>query len=509
MIRRRPDLFLLIPIVALGVALRLWHAFSAPLWLDEAYSAYAAGKGWAFLWQIVPRYETHPPFYYSLLRGWTLAFGDGRVALRSLGVAASILTLLPVWLAGRSLGRMAGSDPRWVGLAAVLLAASAPLFGDMAQQVRPYAVLIFSFATAIAALLRSAEGVAATGRLPRVAWGAYVAALALCLWLHNLGPLYAAALGLAALVLIARAGLSRREWLLFLGGHALAGLLYLPAFLILLDQAPTWIKSTWLTFRTGALEWRVAALWGVPGRVALWAALPLVLLALLACVRTGAGRRAGFALALLAVLPVATSILLSVWVTPVFIIRTMTPCGIPALLLLALGMAGQRGWLRLLAVPLGLLLVHQQIQASIAARQRPPMQDWAHALRWLAPRIRPGDMLYAYPNEGALPFSYAARDLGLTLPVRAVPTPVPSFDVPGAWYPTGSRGVVSLPKPALERIAAEPATRAVPTVWLLRLGPWAYDKGDLFARALLRDRRIVGRYRNGAIDLVGLRRAER
>src|SRR5436305_1012824 len=75
-----------------GIALRAFLIFDEPLWLDEAYSAYAAGKSLGFLWHVVPRYETHPPFYYALLWGWTRLFGNSLIALRSLGLIAGIVT---------------------------------------------------------------------------------------------------------------------------------------------------------------------------------------------------------------------------------------------------------------------------------------------------------------------------------------------------------------------------------------------------------------------------------
>ena len=95
--------------VAAGMAFRLWGSFAVPLWLDEAYSSYAAAKGFAFLWQVVPRYETHPPFYYSLVRLWSLAFGDGLPALRSLGFAAALASFPVVAFAAGQAARIAGS----------------------------------------------------------------------------------------------------------------------------------------------------------------------------------------------------------------------------------------------------------------------------------------------------------------------------------------------------------------------------------------------------------------
>ena len=92
--------------VALGIGFRLWNIVHEPLWLDEAYSAYAASKGFDFLWGIVPQYETHPPFYYSLLKVWTLIFGDSLAALRALGALCGIGAIGAGVLAAREIGRM-------------------------------------------------------------------------------------------------------------------------------------------------------------------------------------------------------------------------------------------------------------------------------------------------------------------------------------------------------------------------------------------------------------------
>ena len=96
-----PALIALIGLVA-GL-FRLLGTLGKPYWLDEAYSAYAADHGWRFLWTVVPRYETHPPFYYSLLHGWNLLFGNSLLASRSFSVACGLLTLPVLAFATRDL----------------------------------------------------------------------------------------------------------------------------------------------------------------------------------------------------------------------------------------------------------------------------------------------------------------------------------------------------------------------------------------------------------------------
>lgn len=509
--RGRAAIALALALAAAAIWFRCAGLLAEPLWLDEAYSAYAAGKGFGFLWQVVPRYETHPPFYYSLLRLWTLLWGDSLAALRALGIACGIATLPIMLLAARELAQLLRLDGRrtvWLMLATLALAAFSVSLVEMAREVRPYPVMILVYATAIFALFRlgrrTRDGVGIGGG----AYLLYLATLALTLWLHNLGPLYGLAIGLALLALVVRPTLSRRDWLWLVGGHIAVGLIYLPALFIMLDQAPTWISSTWLKFSFANLRTRLLAIYAVPGQPQELAALLLVLLALWALVRIREGRRVGIALASLAIVPVALSIALSVWVAPVFIMRTMRAIAVPALLLLAIGTAlAPRGLARWAALASLVAILWQLIVMDIHARRGGAMQHWYETVRWLDQRFRLGDIVYAYPNEGALPFDYAVRDLKLKLPSHSVPTPIPSLDV-GGWNPTGSRGVVSLPRDRLRAIARSPEAEAVPTIWLLRLGPWAYDKGDVFLEELSHDRMRVGRWQSGPIDIIGLRRKD-
>jgi hypothetical protein len=492
--------------VAAAAWLRIAGGIVHPLWLDEAYSAYAAAHDWTFLWTVVPRYETHPPFYYSLLRAWTLVFGDSLVGLRSLGLVASLLTLPVVALAARELGRILRGSPEGghsVPLAALLLIAFAPFPLEIGQQVRPYAVQILVYAVACLALLRIGRETAAGAGIRLRPLALYLVTLALMLWLHNLGLLYAVAMSLALVVLVLRWGLTARDWTRLAIGHVAVGLAYLPALLILIDQAPTWVQSTWLRFTTEGLQWRLASMYLMSnGRVLIAAGL-LGLAALVLLGRNDAGRRTAAALLLLAIVPVALSILLSMRIAPVFIPRTMAAAGIPLLLLLA-GGAGGGGWLRAPAWAALTFVLVQMAWFDWRTTPGRPQEDWYAAARWVGSRYRAGDIVYAYPNESALPFDYAVRDLGLAMPTWPIPTPVPSIGIAGAWYPTGSRGVVSLPRPALQAIARSPETRAAPTVWLLRSGAWTYDKGDVFLNELARGRKVIGRYRRGPIDIIGL-----
>jgi hypothetical protein len=491
-------------LLAIGTAVRLWGIGGEPLWLDEAYSAYAADHGFAFLWQVVPRYETHPPFYYSLLRLWTLLFGDGLLALRALGIIAGLATPFVAAWAGREAARLLDWDAvrrRRLIFGAFAFASVAIPLVEMARQVRPYPLMILVYAVATALQLRLARTRAIGGR----SYVLYLLLVEAMLWLHNMGPLYAVALTLALGYALLRPGLRAREWAWLVGGHLVVALAYLPGLLILLGQAPTWVSSTWLRFGIRSLGDHLPMLYAAPGG-AILAALVLIGLALAVCWRSGPGRRGFALLALLALVPVLLSVALSMTVAPVFITRTMTPVAVPALILFAIGAVAFVDVRRWLGLGSAFILATNMLSVDVQGRMGGPMQDWYPTVAWLQRHVRPGDQIFAYPNEGALPLAFALRDVGAPYPIRSIPGPVPSFNEPGGWYPTGSRGVVSLPRPRLRAIADEPQTRAVPTIWLLRLGASTYDPGDMFLAELHRGRRIVATWEDGPIDIIGLQR---
>src|SRR5438094_3050973 len=82
----------------LALALRLIDLGSRALWLDEAFSAWFSDHSFHYLWTVLPTYEAHPPFYYSVLRLWRMIAGEGHGAMRGLSVALGTLTI-PVIMA--------------------------------------------------------------------------------------------------------------------------------------------------------------------------------------------------------------------------------------------------------------------------------------------------------------------------------------------------------------------------------------------------------------------------
>lgn len=498
----KPWLLGLILLALLSVALwfRLAGLASAPFWLDEAYSAYAAEKGLTFILTVLPGYETHPPFYSALLSGWIELTGPSLAGFRSLGLVAGLLLIPLAWSATGRAADMIGADRRIAALAMLALLAVAPAIIYITRLVRPYALMALAYLFGLWALLALARFHREHQRLHAGYGCAYLASLVLTVWLHNLGTLYAASLGLALLILIDPVTLVRRHGRAFFLGHAAAALLVLPAYAILLDQAPTWQSSTWLRFSWSAVGPNLLTIYGLANLIA---ALLAIIIVGAAIAQRREAARLWLALLTLCLLPTLLSLLISVTIAPVFLARTLAPLSI--ILIILIGLAVALPW----RVPRAayLLLLVTTAAYTVSAARLPPTENWRGAVRWIQARYAAGDVIYAYPNEGALPFGYALRDAGLALPVRPIPGPVPASD-PAGWYPTGSRGVVSLPRHRLDAIASDARSRQVPTIWLLRMAAPTYDKGDGFLRALSRHRRIVARWTDGPIDIIGLARSD-
>lgn len=497
-------------IMVFGAWVRVFRIAARPLWLDEAYSAYAAAGGFRFLWTVVPTYEVHPPFYYSILRLWTLAFGDSVLGLRSLGMIAGVALLPLAVVIARRLARiadLADAERRWLAIALTAGLAVSPALVMMAREVRPYTVMTLVYAVAAAIILRA--GIEArAGRLRLATLAGFFVVQAVMVWLHNLGPLFGLAMTLALAAVILGTPLTRRHWLALAIGHGAVALAYLPALLIMIGQAGEWSHSTWLRWQPALLGRRLAGLyattgWAASSAAALLAAAGLALLAR----RGGWPARGAAMLAILGTLPVLLSLAISATVTPVFIPRIISPTIVPATVAAALAVALTPRWWRIAALALALVPVADMGHLSWRIANGRAREDWNRAVAWLAPRMRPGDVVLSYPNESALPFDRATRDAGLAVDSRPIPEAVPARMVPGGWYSTGSRGVVLMRRARLREIARAPAIHAIPTVWLLRLGGASYDINNAFLEELTADdRRMISYYRQGPIDIVGLRR---
>lgn len=138
----RREALVLAAILTAALALRLARIDATDLWLDEACSVHYATLDWGELWQAFDD-EIHPPLYYLALRAWGAVLGFGPVAVRSLSLVASLLTVVLVARLARRRWGAAGA------LVAAGVLAAAPLGIYYGVEARPYALATLVVTAAI------------------------------------------------------------------------------------------------------------------------------------------------------------------------------------------------------------------------------------------------------------------------------------------------------------------------------------------------------------------------
>lgn len=171
-------------LIALGVRAALSRY---PLWYDELASVFFASQPLSRLWSGWMVRETNPPLYYSLLRFWIGAFGQGIATLRGLSILGSLAAIAVTYAGMRDrFGTRAGA------VTALCMALSAHHLA-FAEEVRAYAFLYAAVTVSFFGLLRVADG----GADARAGWIAYVAGALAAIYLHTTAVLWPAAASLA------------------------------------------------------------------------------------------------------------------------------------------------------------------------------------------------------------------------------------------------------------------------------------------------------------------------
>jgi hypothetical protein len=461
-------------ICLIALLVRLPTLASRSLWLDEAYSAWFSAVPLEELWTKVPLYETHPPFYYTLLKGWRMLAGSSEAGLRSLSVLASVATVFFMCIAARA-ARL-GSLAQRIGLLSALFLALNAGNVQFAQDARPYALQAL---TATVAIFCSFMLLAETrSGASRRAWGwttGLAAAGGLTLWLHDTGIFIALGIwvGLACAVMLQGPG-HRREPLLLVGAAGLGALLiwlpFLPMFLKQgagISRLAFWIKftpselpSAWVLAAGGKALKGPAAVLGLAGIVYLWR------------------RHRYLAWHLVLVLSVAplTMAAYSYFVKPIFLARLFEWLAPLMMALMALGAFALRPPLRKIAVSLVLAV-------SAWATYRyycKIMENWREMVTMIATRAQAGDLILAFPNEVQPSIDYYLDRA--TVPFEVVYLPRP-FPAPGM----ARRYVGNLGAPAIDVSDVKRVSAMLPRyqrVWLIERRADLYDPKKTVARAL-------------------------
>ncbi len=437
-----------------GAWLRIHGIGADPLWVDEASSVAFARQPLPELWGAAARLETNPPLYYSFLHAWIRLFGDSEAAVRSLSAVCSILMIPAIYWLGRTLGGVA------VGLVAAWILATAPIQVEYAQEARGYALLGLAAVVALAGLarlltdppaarlglgssLRRRRGLAAkTAAAADVAWLAYAAGTATCLYVHNTAAFLPLIANLVVLAWWLTVGGRDRVFLVsWLAANAVPFLLWCWWLPIAIEQTLGALGAFWipeLTLRRGLETFYViyGQRFAVDLVPALLPAAHLLNLLLPLLGAYGAWRwrrdplRLGLVLAFLAGPPLLIA-LVSLW-TPIWITRLHLWPAVLAYVLAAVGLLAVRGPALRAALLTVLLLV--QMAGVAVSHSRPAKEPWDIVAGHLGEQAMPGDALLflRYGNVLAA-FDYYRTDEIDGLPRYAFmerPVP-PRVDRPG------------------------------------------------------------------------------
>lgn len=487
----------------IGLAFRL-PTLGRSLWLDEAYSAWFSSVPLYELWHSVPLYETHPPMYYTLLKGWSTLFGNGEVAMRSLSVLATVATVLLLAVSGKVL--RAGPVGERVGLLAALFLAVNKGNIEYAQQARPYGLetltvtlaILFSMLLLKAIREQAGRPLSFQPLLPSML-GLGISA-GMTLWLHNTAILICFGIW-AALVttLLCFVPGKRMQQAVAVGVPGVIALLIWSPFL------PMFIKQN--TQLTGLAFW-IAANWKDPFAAMSIAAggklplLPVTVLVLLGFVRLWRfDRTTALNLAVALGLPLVVVVIYGYLRTPIFIDRLFEWWSPSIMALTALGVIvgvrqqALRKWAALLVLALGC--------ASTALYYIQPYKDWPAMVSYIATHAQPGDMIIASASEASVPLRYYARRHANLPEILYIPAAFPALGMKDRTY------ISNLGTPAIvpaDRIPVQAALQTHGRIWFIEVRPDVYDPQGIVRGEILSSRKLVESPVKGTttMDLFGL-----
>lgn len=478
----------LVAATMVAAALRIWDIGARSLWLDEAYSGWFSGLSWAELWLETPKYEPHPPLYYSLLKLWQLIAGGEAAGLRGLSALAGVALVPVMALAAHELARLTRTRrPLLLVAATAALAALAPRLVVIGQDARPYALLALAYAVGIYGWLRLARAFRSGDPAgSRRDWATLGVGTAFVLWLHGIGILYAGAL-LGALLMAAAPGATRARWQRLAATIAAVVAVYLPCLAILVGRSGDW-SGGWLGWNAAKFTGAMLELYGLhhfdelaTPALALAVMPALMFLAIRALARSGE-RVVAWSMALLLLTPPLAAAIVSQLGTPVFIARTQVAVLVPAYLLVAYAIAALPK--RQAAIGAGLVATLFTINLAQAV-VRPDLEPWREIAATLKREMRPGDVIWVYPNDVKLPLE---RALGNSDRIAPIPAPYPALDAAGT-HPSGSPAVVAIDGVGARAWATRHAPPPAATIWLLRGGPYYFDPDGAVLAELSRGRR--------------------
>lgn len=486
---RLSPLRLTIALTLAGLALRLLDLGSRPLWLDEAFSAWFSDRSFHYLWHVLPTYEAHPPFFYSVLRTWRLLVGPDYTLMRGLSAVLGTLTI-PIVMAIVFEQERQAPTGRPLLRAAIggILTSCSPMFMVISQEARPYPLLTFAYSLAILSLLRLVRELNCGGPGRWRTWIFLGASTTLTGWSHALGILYAISVALALLPVWLTSRKTATGVVRAATTAVLFSAIYLPCLIMMSGRAEDW-STNWLRWEPGMFLPELLALYTVPVEAlsvaSAIAALVMVLLFKRALSSTwgSKGWNCDRLMLLLWLGPPMLAALISALLEPVLLARTLSGTLVPAYLMIA-GTTARTSDARERRIIVGALCI-PLVPAALAMAMRPPPERWDLLSQYLSRNVAAKDQIWLYPADSALPLGAVRSTMRGTL--RAIPERFPTLRFNGPIR-AGWRGAVSLTAQQASQFADDPALKTVPVIWLVTRQSSIFDPSNDLPAALARVR---------------------
>ena len=419
-------------LLTVALVLRVPSISRESLWIDEGWSLWFAQLKQIEIWGDASRIELHPPLYYALLHFWVRAFGTSDVALRSLSTVLNLLTVPVVygigrWTAGKRVGLLAG----------VLFGLT---FGQLqyAHEARMYSLLVLAIACILGCCVYIV--VRYNAKASAQPWTPYALlglALALAVWSHNIGVIYAAC-GAACIGVwwllgtqCARAVFCRLSLAAFICLLAAGPALYTLLRYTMQNASEFWLTAPdlyylllQLTVIFGA-DLNLEPFWAI---MLAWAALymPWPIIGTWFALHQDRKQCWGVGMVLgLSVGLIVVNLVLTYTYKPLFMMRTALPAQVGWCVLCSyavLGLAGriQQGIATVLVgcFAMGALSYHSMRPESV---RKPP---WREAVQSIARRAPEGSRVYTPANRASLVQHYGHEAFEARA-IQVVPLPHP------------------------------------------------------------------------------------
>lgn len=381
-------------ILLVGVVLRLWGVGVESFWQDESWSWMLIRGTPGELLETLQHQDAHPPLYYLILQGWSGFVGTSEAGLRSLSALFGILSLPLMFRFATRFGRAA------TGLFAMLFLALNPYHVYFSQEARSYSLLVLL-------CLLSLELLYGAVHSPRRwKWIALTLVTAALPYTHYMGAFFLLA-ECGAVLLLARdhPGILNRFALMGAGAFAL----FLPWLRVAgshltMIEGSFWIPSpTWRKFFEAMAE---LATYPIGTAIPVAVALTVPFFAAAAAVPIRTRRREHVTLLLLAAVPIAGELLVSLH-RPVFYTRTFLYVLVPLLTLVSIGVMQCRRLPRtVLAAFLGAALVPGLVHVHV----RTEKENWREAARLIRAGFRDREILLVHPGFHWVNLAYYGID---------------------------------------------------------------------------------------------------